>query len=86
MGWEEIKSLFNTSDRITYPSAEDITRITQYSRYAALYDGRHKEVYVTNDGYRYDTSRPYLYLNMLAEITNLIADRLFGEIFEVTTE
>ena len=86
MSWGQIGSLMDYKSGKTYPSAELYGRKKLYDRYEALYQGRHKEIYVHIDGYTYDTSRPYIYMNLLAEITNLIVDRLFGEDIIIETQ
>ena len=84
-GYADIGGLMspNSKESQPWPPKEDRPRLSLYSRNYKLYFGKHEEVYVDMDKYYYDSDRPYVHMNLLAETTNLTTDRMLGEGFEV---
>jgi len=68
---------------VAWPPPGDLARLRAYTRYRRLHEGDHKRVYVTEGKYNYDTDREYIAVNVCAEITDLVVDRLFGETVKV---
>jgi len=72
-------SPWRSSYSTPWPPPQDRFRLQRYSRFWQIYEAEHEEVYVTHGKYKYDQSRPFLPINLCGEITDLLADRLFGE-------
>ena len=71
-------------ERRRWPPPEDEQRLADYQTYRNLHRGEHETVYVTDGGYSYDDERPYVTVNMAGEITDLMVDRLFGNMPKIT--
>lgn len=67
-----------------WPPAEDEDRLRRYETCRNLYRGEHETVYVRRGGYSYDDERPYITVNLAGEITDLMVDRLFGNMPKIT--
>lgn len=67
-----------------WPPPEDVDRLRRYDTYRNVYHGEHETVYVREGGYSYDDERPYVTVNMAGEITDLMVDRLFGNMPKIT--
>ena len=72
------------SGLVRWPPPEERARLRAYTTYADLYRGEHETVYVRRGGYTYDWTRPYVTVNLCGEITDLMVDRLFGEMPRIT--
>ena len=69
-----------------WPPAGEAERLERYTRCQRLYEGKHERVYVGRQKgqYTYDWKRPYISVNLCGEITDLMVDRLFGEMPRIT--
>jgi len=69
-----------------WPPPGEAERLERYQRCRQLYRGEHEAVYVGKGKgrYTYDWTRPYVAVNLCGEITDLMVDRLFGEMPRIT--